>query len=48
MIPPADNPSPLSVHRAFVVQFQADTAAEQGRLAGRVEHVVSGQAADFQ
>jgi hypothetical protein len=48
MMPPADNPARLSVHRAFVVQFQADTAVEQGHLAGRVEHVVSGQAADFQ
>ena len=43
-----DDPAHLSVHRAFVVQFQADTAVEQGRLAGRVEHVVSGQATDFQ
>jgi hypothetical protein len=48
MMPPADNPARLSVHRAFVVQFQADTAVEQGHLAGRVEHVVTGQAADFQ
>ena len=48
MAPPVDNPAGLSVHRAFVVQFQADTAVEQGHLAGRVEHVVSGQAADFQ
>jgi hypothetical protein len=48
MVPPVDNPARLSVHRAFVVQFQADTAVEQGHLAGRVEHVVSGQAADFQ
>jgi hypothetical protein len=48
MMPPADNPAHLSVHWAFVVQFQVDTAVEQGHLAGRVEHVVSGQAADFQ
>jgi hypothetical protein len=48
MAPPIDNPARLSVHRAFVVQFQADTVVEQGHLAGRVEHVVSGQAADFQ
>ena len=39
--------SPLSPHRAFVVQFRAETAVEQGRFAGRVEHVVSGQAAHF-
>jgi hypothetical protein len=42
-----DHPAQLSVHRAFVVQFRADTAIEHGRLAGRVEHVVSGQATDF-
>jgi hypothetical protein len=38
----------LSVTRAFVVQLRADTAVEQGHLAGRVEHVVSGQATDFE
>ena len=48
MVPPADNPADLSVHRAFVVQFRADTVVEQGHLTGRVEHVVSGQATDFQ
>ena len=48
MMPPADNPAPLSVTRAFVVQLRADTAVEQGHLAGRVEHVVSGQATDFE
>ena len=48
MVPPADNPAPLSVTRAFVVQLRSDTAVEQGRLAGRVEHVVSGQATDFE
>ena len=30
MLPPADNPAPLSVTRAFVVQFRAHTAVEQG------------------
>jgi hypothetical protein len=48
MVPPADNSAHLSVTRAFVVQFRAETAVEQGHLAGRVEHVVSGQATDFQ
>jgi len=48
MVPAADNPAPLSVTRAFVVQLRADTAVEQGALAGRVEHVVSGQATDFE
>ena len=48
MVPSADNPGHLSVHWAFVVQFQSDTAVEQGYLAGRVEHVISGQATAFQ
>jgi hypothetical protein len=48
MVPPADNPAHLSVHWAFVVQFQSDTVVEQGHLAGRVEHVISGQATTFQ
>ncbi len=48
MLPSADNPAPLSVTRAFVVQFRADTVVEPDHLAGRVEHVVSGQATDFQ
>jgi hypothetical protein len=32
---------------AFVVQFRTETAIEQGHYAGRVEHVVSGQATAF-
>ena len=48
MEPPADNPAPLSVTRAFVLQLRADTVVELGLLAGRVEHVVSGQATDFE
>jgi len=32
---------------AFVVQFHADTAIETGQVAGRVEHIVSGQAVMF-
>ena len=32
---------------AFVVQFRAETELERGRWAGRVEHVVSGQATHF-
>ena len=39
--------TPLSPHRAFVVQFRAETAVEQGRFVGRVEHVVTGQATQF-
>jgi len=45
--PPAEAPSALSPHRAFVVQFRAETDMAQGRCTGRVEHVVSGQAARF-
>jgi hypothetical protein len=30
-----------------VVQFAAETAVEEGRFVGRVEHVVSGQAQRF-
>jgi hypothetical protein len=44
---PSDSPGHLSVTRAFVVQFDTDTDPARGRLAGRVEHVVSGQAAPF-
>ena len=38
---------PLSPYRAFVVQFRTETDVERGRVAGRVEHVVSGQATHF-
>jgi hypothetical protein len=38
---------PLSVHRAFVVQLGAEADVAQGRVVGRVEHVVSGQATHF-
>jgi hypothetical protein len=47
MKPPAEAPSALSPHRAFVVQFRAETEVGQGRCTGRVEHVVSGQATRF-
>ncbi len=47
MQPPAETPSALSPHRAFVVQFRAETEIEQGRCTGRVEHVVSGEATRF-
>lgn len=39
--------SPLSPHRAFVVQFRAETKVARGRYAGRVEHVVSGRMTHF-
>jgi hypothetical protein len=44
---PTEHPTPLSVHRAFVVHVRAGTAVAQGQVAGRVEHVVSGQATHF-
>ena len=45
---PKASGSPLSVHRAFVVQFRSETDAAHGRIAGRIEHVVSQQTAPFQ
>ena len=36
------------MHRAFVVQLHATAAVAQGQVSGRVEHVLSGQAAHFQ
>jgi hypothetical protein len=32
---------------AFVVQFHTDAAIDAGQVAGRVEHIVSGQAVVF-
>ena len=43
--PPA---SPLRPPWAFVVQFRVETDLAQGCCTGRVEQVVSGQAAPFQ
>jgi hypothetical protein len=37
----------LPVQRAFVVQLHATAVVAQGQLIGRVEHVLSGQAAHF-
>jgi hypothetical protein len=37
----------LSIHRAFVVHFRTDTDVVQGQIAGRVEHILSGQSAHF-
>ena len=45
--PPADE-SPLSPHKAFVVQLRENTDVERGHWAGRVEHVTSGRVAHFQ
>ncbi len=38
----------LPANRAFVVQFTASTNLPQQQIAGRVEHVVSGQSTHFQ
>lgn len=47
MKPSADTVHPLPAQRAFLVQVHAEAEVAQGRLAGRVEHVVSGQATHF-
>ena len=39
--------APLSVHHAFVVHFRVNAEVAQGRVAGRVEHVASGQSTHF-
>jgi hypothetical protein len=39
--------APLSVHCAFVVYFRVNSDVTEGRLAGRVEHIVSGQTTHF-
>jgi hypothetical protein len=43
----AQQPS-LPADRAFVVQFHSDVRLEQDEFSGRIEHLVSGQAAHFQ
>ena len=45
--PPADE-SPLSPHRAFVVQLREQADVERGCWVGRVEHVTSGRTTHFQ
>lgn len=47
MKPQAVGEPSLSRHRAFVIQFRTETDVAAGRVAGRVEHVVSGQATHF-
>jgi hypothetical protein len=42
-----ESSNPLTPQRAFVVQFRTDTNIAAGRMAGRVEHVVSGQSGRF-
>src|SRR6185369_13846416 len=45
--PVAQTESPFSPYRAFVVQYRAETSVAQGHIAGRIEHIVSGQATHF-
>ena len=40
-------PGPLSVHYAFLVHLRVESDVAHGRLAGRVEHVISGQTTHF-
>lgn len=47
MRPPPETSHPLPAQRAFLVQVHAEAEVSQGRLAGRVEHVPSGQATHF-
>ena len=37
----------LSIHRAFVVRLYADLDPARERIGGQVEHVVSGEGAEF-
>ena len=48
MKPHSEEQPPLSPYWAFVVQFRLGTTVDAGQFIGRVEHVVSGQATDFQ
>jgi len=47
MTPQSADDQPFPVQRAFVVQVHATAAVAHGHLAGRVEHVRSGQAVHF-
>jgi hypothetical protein len=47
MKPLADTAHPLPAQRAFLIQVHAKAEVAPGRLAGRVEHVVPGQATHF-
>jgi len=44
---PPRQASLLSIHRAFVIHLQAEIDLGQGLVAGRIEHVVSGQVSRF-
>lgn len=48
MLTPFQYRGPFPIQHAFVVQFAVDTGLDDADLAGRVEHVASGQAMHFQ
>ena len=48
MKPPVGTDRPFPAYRAFVVQVSATADVTQGHWAGRVEHVISGEATHFQ
>ena len=48
MSPLTERSAPLSIHRAFVVQFHQQTDCGGGPISGRVAHIVSGRATPFQ
>ena len=43
----SQNPSQLSVHCSFIVQFRTARDIKHGSCSGRAEHISSGQIADF-
>src|SRR5262249_18506054 len=45
--PTGNTDSPLPPYRAFIVQFHTETDVAQGRIIGRIEHLVSGHASHF-
>ena len=47
MTPHPTEAAPLSVHWAFVVHLRTNSDVLHGAIAGRVEHVVSGQSMHF-
>jgi hypothetical protein len=46
--PESHGSATLSIHRAFVVHFYACAGSADGRISGRVEHVVTGKGDEFQ
>jgi hypothetical protein len=40
-------PETLSIHRSFIIRFYRGVDVDAGVIAGRVEHVVSGETKEF-